>query len=330
MPKLGNPGVLCSGNIVYDTLMQPVDDLHWGATTRVDTIEYHVGGNGANTARALAKLGVPVRLLGAVGSDEQGRWALHTIEQSGVDVRGVLQVDGPTSATIAAVNSCGDRKFFHCLGASRYAFPEPIQFTPEFCVGIRHYHLSALFVLPKLRPHGADTLARAREAGLSTSFDTNWDLEGRWMQTLEPCLPHIDLLFMNEPEARMIAGSADPATAGRAVLHRGVRVAVLKLGARGSAIYTRNQEILCPAFEVDAVDTTGAGDCYVAGFLAEWLENGSLAEAGKLGNAVGALSVRKIGSVTGVLSRADTEAWMKSARFRKQGAAETAKGALNS
>jgi sugar/nucleoside kinase (ribokinase family) len=310
------PGVICSGNIVFDTLVRPVDDLHWGGTTFVDSIEWHAGGNGGNTSRALGILGVPVRLLGAVGNDDAARFLLDRLERAGVDTCRVEHVDGPTSSTVGLIRPNGERKFFHRHGASNKAFTEPTTFTPDLCAGVAHYHMSALFVLPQLRPHGASVLQQARAAGLSTSFDTNWDPENTWMLDLEPCLPNIDYLFMNEDEARMMTGHTEARDAAAVVLAKGLRVAVMKLGGKGCAIYTGEREILCPAFDVDVRDTTGAGDCFAAGFIAALLQGMDLAGAGRFANAVAALSVQQVGAVSGVLSFVKTEAWMRCAHLR--------------
>jgi ribokinase len=172
-------GVLCSGNIVYDTLVHPVEELRWGTTTPVETLEPHIGGNGANTAIALGVIGTPVRLIGAVGDDEHGRFALRQLSQAGVDLRYVATVDRPTAATVALVNAAGNRHFLHQVGASASAFADPIAFEPPLTDGMTHYHLGSVFILPNLRPQIGATLARARAAGLSTSLDTNWDSKGR-------------------------------------------------------------------------------------------------------------------------------------------------------
>jgi sugar/nucleoside kinase (ribokinase family) len=87
------------------------------------------------------------------------------------------------------------------------------------------------------------------------------------------------------------------------------------LGPRGCAIYTGSSQILCPAFDVHATDTTGAGDCFVAGFLAALRRNATLAEAGHFANAVGALSVQQIGAVTGVPAYPQIQEWIRSARL---------------
>lgn len=310
------PGILCSGSIIYDTLVQPFDESVWGTTRWVQSLEYHVGGNGANTARALAILGMPVRLLGTVGNDAQAEFVLQKLQEPGVDTSVIERADLPTAATVVLVNGCGNRQFLHRLGASLEAFREPVEFTPELCGNRSHYHLASLFILPNLRAHGPEMLRRARETGLTTSLDTNWDAEGEWMRALEGCLPQLDILFMNEDEAFMVTGSKDPATGAEVVFRKGVRTAVMKLSGRGCAIYAEGREIICPAFEVNAIDTTGAGDCFVAGFLAARQQGASWEEAGRLGNAVAALSVQKLGAVTGVLPWGKTQAWMKSATLR--------------
>ena len=310
------PGVFCSGAIIFDTLVKPVDKLQWGTTTFVDSIEYHVGGNGANTSMALGTLGVPVCLAGAVGDDEQARFVRERLTRSGVDTALVHCVDAPTAATVVMIDARGNRCFHHRLGASAVAYSEAPDFTYAVEAGMSHYHFASLFILPWARVHGPKMLAAARAAGLTTSLDTNWDPHGIWMADLAPCLPDLDFLFMNEDEASMITGSSDPAVAAAVVLSKGVRTAVIKLSARGCAIYTSDCERLCPAYEVEVTDSTGAGDCFVAGFLSASLSGASLEKAGQFANAVGALSVRSIGAVSGLTSVSETRAWMQSAKRR--------------
>jgi ribokinase len=105
------------------------------------------------------------------------------------------------------------------------------------------------------------------------------------------------------------------------VLREGVKTAVMKLGSRGCAIYTGDDEILCPALDVAVRDTTGAGDCFVAGFLAARQRGATWAQAGQFANAAAALSVGKLGAVTGMLPFEDIEAWMRTAPLRTRGAA---------
>jgi ribokinase len=310
------PGVLCTGNIVFDMLVHPVDQLRWGATTWVETIGQSMGGNGANTAYALARLGVPVRLLSVVGDDGFGDELLSGLKSVGVDARGVSRARGATPTTIALIKSDGDRLFLHKPGISLEAFPGPVEFTPWHTEGVTYYHLANPFALPAFRAHAAETLRRARAAGLKTSLDAAWDSRGRWFEDLGPCLPHVDVLFVNEDEARMLTGLSDALAAGKALREAGARIVVVKLGAEGCVLFSNGDHFRVPAFEAEVLDTTGAGDCFAGAYLAATQRGCSTLQAARLANAVGALSVRRAGAVAGLLSWDETQEWIRTAKVR--------------
>ena len=298
--------------MVIDILVRPVDQFSWGTTTLVDSIEQHLGGNGASTSYALGKLGIPVRLVGMVGADAFGDVVLGKLGAAGVETARIARSTAPTATTVVLVDSSGNRMFLHRLGASRDAFAGPVEFTPEVTRGMSHFHLASVFGLPKLRPHTGDLMRRARSAGLATSLDTQWDTLGRWMEDLAPCLPHTDLLFMNEDEARMLTGTSDPARAAAVMQGHGASTVVLKLSGRGCAVFGPGVAVQCAAFDVPVVDTTGAGDCFAGAFLAARLRGRSYAEAAKFANATGALVIQQLGAVEGVRSFEETEDWMRS------------------
>jgi sugar/nucleoside kinase (ribokinase family) len=135
------------------------------------------------------------------------------------------------------------------------------------------------------------------------------------MALLGGCLPHLDILFVNEDESRMLVGASDPDQAARFFLDRGVGMAVIKLGGAGCAVYAHDRSFRVPAYAVDCVDTTGAGDCFVGAFLAALEAGDTVEEAARLANAAGALSVESLGATTGILSREETIAWMRARDF---------------
>ena len=175
--------------------------------------------------------------------------------------------------------------------------------------GCTHYHLANPYSLPNLRAIAGRLLREARDFGLTTSLDTAWDSKGEWMQVLGPCLPHLDLLFVNEDEARMLTGAGDPSLAARHLIDAGARALIVKLGDRGSVLFEDGVRVDTPAFQVPVVDTTGAGDCCVGGFLAGLWKGFPVVEALRLANAVGARSVGALGSTTGLLGLEDTLGW---------------------
>ena len=302
-------GILVSGNVVLDMVVRPVDQVTWGITQWVESIEHHLGGNGGNTAAAIGALGGSARLLGRIGRDANGEACRARLTATGVDLSDLEMGDTPTATSIALVRSDGARTFLHLPGASLDVFAAGISFGPERIAGCGHYHLANLFALPHLRPLAAETLRAARAAGLTTSLDTAWDSRGEWMKSLEPCLPHLDVLLVNEDEARMLTGLDDPAKNAEAFR---VPLFVMKLGARGCYVATRDGAALVAGFAVKAIDTTGAGDCFAGAFLTGLARGMHPFEAGQVANAVGALTVERMGSTTGLLSWEATLEWMKS------------------
>jgi len=310
-------GVLCAGNIVFDILVRPVEQIAWNTTAWVDSIERHMGGNGASTCYALGKLGVPVRLMGMVGRDSFGDELLARLASAGVDLGAAGRSQGPTATTVALVNSQGDRFLLHRAGSSAEAFAAPVEFPPALREGLSHFHLANACGVPQLRRQAAEVLRRARAASLTTSVDTGWDAQGRWLEDVGPCLPHTDLLFANEDEVRRLSGLEDPAAAARQLRQLGARSVVLKLGGKGSAVFTAEAEIHLPAFQVQPVDTTGAGDCFVGAFLAALHRGRCYEEAARFANAVAALSVQRLGGTAGLLSYDETVEWMEQAKLRR-------------
>jgi sugar/nucleoside kinase (ribokinase family) len=305
-------GVILAGNITQDILVRPVDEFRWGTTTWVDEFVEDMGGNASNCAFALALLGVPARLLGMVGNDERGAAALAKLRTAGVDVSNVGRSIEPTTTTICVTNSSGDRLFLQRVGSSREAFAEPTRFTPELCDGASHYHQANLYSLPNLRRSPDVPVRRARAAGLTVSVDTGWAVDGRWIEALAPMLPFTTLLFVNQDEAEMLTGSREPFRVAQTLRGYGASGIVVKLGARGCAVFAGAEEFESPGFPVDTVDTTGAGDCFAAGFLAALSRGADYHAAARFANAVGALAVTALGATRGIRSFEETEKWMQS------------------
>ena len=301
-------GVLCVGNIVIDLLTYPVDDIQWGGTRWVESITQSLGGNGANTSSALGKLGVPVQLIGAIGDDPFGLAARHRLCDCGVETSLLQLLPSSTACTVALVRSDGTRAFLHHPGVSRIMWKDAIPLTPA--PGTTWFHLGNPFSMTQIRPRSPHLLAEAHALGLKTSLDTAWDALGEWMTVLGPSLPHTDLLFLNEDEARMLTGTLEPALVCERLRSAGASDIVLKLGPRGCVVFHGPEQFHAPAYAVHAIDTTGAGDCFAGAFLAALQRGRTMAEAASFANAVGALNVQSIGGTSGLLTWDETLAWM--------------------
>jgi len=303
---VGPAGVLVCGNCVADLLVHPVNEIRWNGTVWVQAMERSIGGNGANTAYALATLGASVRLFSCVGGDVYGDELLAELRRAGVDVSRVTRSSAPTPVTIALVRSDGARAFLHRPGSSAVAFAEPPELDTALISDCSHFHLANPYALPHMRRHAAETLKRAQEAGLTTSVDTGWDAKGEWMKVLAPCLQWTDILFCNEEEAKLLTGRQNWREAAQDFQGHGVKVVVIKRGGDGCGVLSQGGESELPAFPVPVVDTTGAGDVFAGAFLAALCRNWSLEAAARLANAAAALSVGALGSVRGLRNFEET------------------------
>ncbi len=304
-------GVLCCGSAVADILVQPFDEPGWGRTTWVENLALTLGGNGANSAYALAKLGTPTRLLSAIGLDDFGNHVLSKLQSAGVNTAFIERsASSPTPTSVVLVHSNGMRAILQRPGASESAFAAGIKLTSELLNGCSHIHLANIFALRKFQEHASDVLRQARDLGLRTSMDTGWDPQGFWMQTLGPCLPYTDLLFVTEDEARHLTGSTDINLAAEILRERGARDVVVKLGRLGCLVHHAEERFAEPGFSVKALDTTGAGDCFAGAFIAALQRGFDIRQAARFANAVGALSVQSLGGTAGIRNFEDTQAWI--------------------
>lgn len=312
--------ILCLGILVADIVGRPVRSIpDPGRLVLVDEMQLHTGGCAINTASALSLLGVPAEVIGKVGYDAFGDFLIHTLQGRGVGTRGVLRDSrAGTASTMVLVDPDGERRFVHYLGANARLSLEDVDLAEVRSASI--LHMAGSLVLPGI--DGEPTawlLAEARKAGVTTALDTVWDATGRWMQVLKPCLPHLDYFVPSLPEAQAITGRQDPSEVAQVLLAEGVLTVAIKMGAEGCLVATQQGDSYrLPAFQVDVVDATGAGDAFAAGFLAGIWYGWSLERTVRFANAVGALCVTGLGASGGVRPLPETLEFMESAGQRKE------------
>ena len=306
--KLFSCEVACLGILVADAVGVPIDALPpRGTLALLDRVELHTGGNGANTSAALAKLGVSVSLLGKVGRDNLGDFVIGSLARHGVHVGGVLQDDSaPTAATMVIVHSDAERSFLHAIGANA-AFEEA-DVNWDKTTGAAIFHVAGPQLMPKLE---GDALARvcqeAKRRGMTTVLDTVMNPRSQGWEGIAPCLPYLDWFVPSLDEAVALLEVAALPEVWNELEKRGVQNVAVKCGKEGCYIKAKNQTPLhVPAFDVEAIDSLGAGDCWAAGFVTGLLRGWPLDEIGRFANAVGACSVQALGATTGVLPEAET------------------------
>jgi sugar/nucleoside kinase (ribokinase family) len=232
------------------------------------------------------------------------------MSDAGLDIRGIKRTaTSNTSATMVMVSSDGERTFFHYLGANAELCYEDVDFN--IIKEAKILHIAGTFLMPGFDGVPASrVLKQAREWGITTSLDTAWDSKGNWMKVLEPCLQYLDIFMPSIEEARMITGKQEPQDIAESLLSYGIKIVSLKMGERGSYTRTRDWELHLPIYKVNAIDATGAGDAYAAGFLAGVAKGLDYKDAALLGNAVGACCVTAIGATAGIKNMQETQDFM--------------------
>ncbi len=306
--------VLCLGIMVADVVGRPIADVPMpGGLSLVDEMSLHTGGCALNTATVLARLGLPVDVAGKVGTDAFGDFLVAELDARGIGRRAVVRdPQVGTSATMVMVAPDGERRFVHYIGANASYTLDDVDMALVEDAAI--LHVAGSMVMPGIDGEPtAELLRRAKGAGVITFLDTVWNANGRWRELMVPCLPHVDYFVPSLPEAQALTGLQAPADVARALLDFGVSTVALKMGAAGSLMMTRSREVRqLPAFLVQAVDATGAGDSFAAGFIAGVWHGWELAQTQRLANAAGALSVMGVGAAGETRDLSATMAFMDS------------------
>lgn len=278
-----------------------------GKEILVKDLELTMGSSSAICAVGLARLGNLVMFAGNVGQDLYGDYCVGILKREGIDTSLVnCRADLKTGITVS-VTSPGDRALITYPGAITSLTPQDL--PPEVFTGCCHFHVSAYFLQDGLRDGLKELFHAAHQAGLTTSLDTGWDPTEMWSGDLIDTLTEVDLFLPNESEIQAITGCQD-VVAGLEILQNGRTLVIGKLGAQGCITMFQGKTIRVPAFPVEVVDTTGAGDSFVAGFLHAWLRQRELEDCLHFASACGALSTRGIGGTTAQPSCAEVEAFL--------------------
>jgi sugar/nucleoside kinase (ribokinase family) len=306
-----NPELVTAGCICADVMVRPVDEVPArGTLGLVPSLELHLGGLAGVTAAVFAQLGGRAAFAGGVGQDAFGSFLLNDLAGRGVDVSRVRRVGGAgSSATVVLISSTGERTFMHHLGTNASLCPEDLDL--DFIAQARVFHWGGPGLTPAFE---AADVARVfevlRARGVLTSLDTCFDGAGRWGERLDGVLGHLDIAMTNMEEGRRYTGMQNPERIAGYFLELGAQRVLVKLGERGCFVADGAVQRYLPAFDVEVVDTTGAGDAACGGFLYGVVQGWDVLRCGLLANAVGAMTVQCMGGAEAGCSLEDALAMM--------------------
>ena len=296
--------LICAGMALVDSIIKGFDPNPVSASGyRAVSGSLNVGGEAVNEAMAAAKLGVKTGILCSLGEDDAGDMIVGALQRSGVDPGLIIRSAAhPTPVTTMFVREDGTRKSI-TNSAHRFNF-HPEQYSAQFTEA-KALILGSLFRAPFDDPEIIHSfLASAKSAGQMVFADTKLpNFRFLKLEDLRDSLPLIDTLTPNEDEARYYSGRENPEEMADVFLELGVGSVIIKLGSRGC--FFKNAECTCrlPAYEIPAVDATGAGDNFLAGFASEILRGSTATDALRFANACGAICTTAVGAGTALRNR---------------------------
>lgn len=269
-----------------------------GETTLASDYQVHHGGKGGNQAVAAARLGAPVRFIGAVGTDDFGAQLLDGLKNEGIDTDAIQRVPGSSGIALITVEHAGENRIIVVPGANGTLTDDALSadLFDEARVVLVQLETPPAFVAAAIaRAHasGAEVVLNAAPAAPLDAID----------------MSQVDWLMVNAGEAAFLlsekesqnrAGAEQHAAALQAAYGAGV---VITLGKDGALWLDRHGDSgHTPAFATDVVDTTGAGDTFAGAFAVARMENRPINEAVRRASAAGALSVQRAGARSGMPS----------------------------
>lgn len=268
-----------------------------------------LGSSAAIFAHNLSALGTKVGFVSLVGADPLGKIALERLVAAGVDVSGVKQANTQTLTGLTVALPHQQHRYILTYPGTMFEF-QYSDLEMNLVRSARHLHLSSFFLHRALRPRIPDLFREAKAAGLTTSLDTNDDPEDKWDADLREVLKHVDILFVNEREAKKMTRIEDHAQAIN-LLAEWVRTVVVKRGAATSFCRSAGEEWSALPPRVAVVDDVGAGDSFAAGFIHRYLRGAGLRECLAYANLAGAYSTTKEGGTEAFRDRDALAAFMR-------------------
>ncbi|MDE7311668.1 MAG: GNAT family N-acetyltransferase [Eubacterium sp.] len=294
------------GAAIVDVLARPVSpEVFRTGSQPVEEARLSFGGDALNEAVVLARFGKQVELVSKVGNDDAGRQVLAFLKNAGVSVDCIQTEDGlQTGTNIVLVDQSGERYFLtNPKGSLRRLARQDVEPYLEDAADIVCF--AGMFVSPLLDiPAMEQIFCKIKsKPGRVLAADMTKAKNGERLEDLKKLLPYIDYLFPNEEEIALLTGETDPKENARRLVQAGVGCAVIKCGGRGCLVQAGDVSYQIPAYPVqEAVDSTGAGDCFAAGFLWGLSEGMGLQECGRFACAAASCAVEQLGATAGICS----------------------------
>ena len=299
--------VVCIGQAVVDCIIRGREEQPYKENVyRAKSISLNTGGDALNESVILSRLGHKVRLICGIGPDPAGNLIRETARENGVITDGIcVREDVVTPVANLIVKEDGTRSSINSEATMLGEYlPDPAKIA-----GAKILSLASLFRAPLDQKETVIRLVtEAKRQGMTVCADTKLPTYRKMsLSDIKEILPLIDYLFPNEKEGEFYTGKQDFAEMAEYFRDCGVKNVIIKTGKEGCVVRGEEEAFSMGALPVTAVDSTGAGDNFVAGFLSMLLRGGNLETCCRYGTCCAAVSVQSVGAVSGVKNRQSVE-----------------------
>ncbi|MBT1689553.1 carbohydrate kinase family protein [Dawidia soli] len=286
--------VLVVGELNVDLILNQVDKFpEIGKEVLADNMTLTMGSSSAIFASNLSTVGSRVAFIGRLGHDNFGDHILASLQSRGVDTTHILRSTAYNTGATIVLNFGEDRAMVTYPGAMKHLTLQDI--TPGVLQKARHLHLSSVFLQSGLQQDIVALFKGAKDAGLTTSLDPQWDPAERWDIDLPQLLPHVDVFMPNINELKAFT-SKDDLTAALDAIKSFARNVVVKHGSDGAYLWNGRELLHQPAFlNKDVVDSIGAGDSFDSGFIHKFISGAGDQACLEFGALTGAINTTRPG-----------------------------------
>ncbi len=252
-----------------------------------------LGSSSAILASNISSLGARVAFIGKVGKDKFGELVIESLQNKNVDVSMIKVDESLTTGATIVLNVNEDRANTTYPGAMEYLTIHDIS-DADLCKA-KHLHFSSYFLQPGMWGQLGNLFRRAKQNGLTTSFDMQWDPLETWKLDMEEVLPYVDVFLPNETELLCLTRQESLKNAIETI-KKYTNILVIKRGNKGSIVCAKGEERdLAPFLNEQVVDAIGAGDSFNAGFIFKFICGDKIWECQRFGNLTGAISTTAAG-----------------------------------
>ena len=305
---------LVVGELNVDLILNKIDGFpEIGKEKLAEEMTLTLGSSSAIFASNLSALGAKVAFVGKIGHDQFGELVLQSLENKGVSTEFIIQDKTLNTGATIVLNYDEDRAMLTHPGAMNHLTIKDI--TPEILKTARHLHFSSYYLQPGIREDVDQLFKMAKENGLTTSFDMQWDPKEKWQLPVQKILPFVDVFLPNRQELIYLTGQINLKEAIKK-LRDNANTVVVKMGNEGSFLFDTKAKLekTLPAYKNEqVVDAIGAGDSFNAGFIFKFIQGAPLEECQRFGNLCGAINTTAAG---GTSAFQNYEQIMKIARER--------------